>query len=362
LKLAIVIIHYNTSGDLERCLASLAAFPAGVGHEIVVVDNASVDEGLTDVQHRYPACRWIINDVNVGYARGCNQGMEAVEADYYLVLNPDIVVQPGALDRLLEFADDHPRAGMVGPQLLNEDGSIQDSCRRFYTFKTFLLRRTFFGKIFPDSLTVQRHLMKDFDHRSSRPVDWVLGGCLLVRRSAMDRIGPMDERFFLYFEDVDWCYRMWQAGFEVQYTPDARFEHRHRRASAQGKFSKSFWLHLGSLISFYEKWGMLVWLVKKWREPLLVFLMWALDMAALTGAFAASYGLRGLAGGLFPEPLFPLSEYRPLLFFAWLLATVTFLMTGRYRPGRPMILLGCSATSVSISERHSSMRLPSTAL
>jgi GT2 family glycosyltransferase len=333
LKLAVVIVHYNTSADLEKCLASLAASAPAVAHQVVVVDNASQDEGLAEVHRNHPECLWIFNQENVGYSRGGNRGMAQVQAEYYLVLNPDIIVQPGALDRLLEFADAHPRAGLIGPQLLNTDGSIQDSCRRFYTLKTLLLRRTFLGRIFPDSRTVQLHLMADFDHQSSRPVDWVLGGCMLVRRTAMERTGPMDERFFLYFEDVDWCYRMWQAGFEVQYTPAARFEHHHRRASAQKKFGKSFWHHLGSLISFYEKWGMFVWLLKKWREPLLLFLLWSLDMAGLSAAFLAAYGLRRAMGGLFAEPLYPMSEYLPLLLFSGLLATLTFLLSGRYRPG-----------------------------
>ncbi len=333
MKLAVVIIHYNTSGDLDRCLASLAAYPASSGCRIVVVDNASRDEGLADVHRSHPDCEWIFNSENEGYAKGCNRGLTAVDAEYYLVLNPDVVVQPGALDRLLEFADGHPRAGIVGPQLLNEDGSIQYSCRRFYTFRTLLLRRTFLGRIFPDSETVRRHLMQDFDHKQARPVDWILGGCLLARRSAIARTGPMDERFFLYFEDVDWCFRMWRAGFEVLYTPDARFVHRHRRSSAQGALSRSFWSHLGSLISFYEKWGMFVWLLKKWRDPLLLMLMWLLDMAGLTAAFGLAYGLRSLGQGLFAEPLYAFAEYQPLLMYSWLLATVTFLMTGRYRPG-----------------------------
>ncbi len=332
MKLGIVIIHYNTSADLDRCLESLAAYPPAVEHQIVVVDNASTEPGLADVQARYRQCRWLLNGENLGYAKGSNQGMAEVEADYYLILNPDIVVQPGALDRLLAFAEQNPRAGIVGPQLLNEDGSVQHSCRRFYTLKTLLLRRTFVGKIFRNSETVRLHLMQDFDHRSDRPIDWVLGGCMLVRTSAMARTGPMDERFFLYFEDVDWCYRMWQAGFEVQYTPEARFIHKHRRDSAKGRFNKSFWLHLGSLISFYEKWGILIWLLKKWRDPLLMFLWWTLDLVGLTAAFWSAYGLRKLMGGAFAEPLYPPQEYVPLLVFSWLLASATFLLTGRYRP------------------------------
>ena len=334
MKLAIVIVNYNTSGDLERCLESLTAYPPNCAHEIVVVDNASSEPGLAAVQEKHPAVRWILNSENLGYARGANLGLGSIQAAYYLVLNPDIVAQPGAIDSLLAFADSHPKAGIIGPQLLNEDGSVQDSCRRFYTFKTLLLRRTLLGKILPRSRTVDEHLMRDFDHASVRPVDWVLGGCLLVRRSALERTGPMDERFFLYFEDVDWCYRMWQAGYEVLYTPDARFAHRHRRDSAKGALHRGFWLHLTSLISFYEKWGMLVYLVKRWREPLVVFLLWAVDMLALWGAFLLAYGLRYLANPLFPAPLFPLSAYRSLLLFASLLTTLTFLLAGRYRVGR----------------------------
>jgi N-acetylglucosaminyl-diphospho-decaprenol L-rhamnosyltransferase len=333
-KLAIVIVHYNTSADLERCLDSLAAHPPSCEHAVVVVDNASSDSGLAAVQQRFADVHWILNSENIGYARGANRGMAAVSADYYLILNPDIQVRPGAVDALLAFAAAHPKAGIVGPQLLNEDGSIQDSCRRFYTFRTLLLRRTFLGKLFPNSRSVEQHLMRDFDHRSARPVDWVLGGCLLVRREALSRTGPMDERFFLYFEDVDWCYRMWQAGFEVYYTPEARFVHSHRRDSARGALHRHFWLHLGSLISFYEKWGLLVYLLKKWRGPLSLLLLWAVDMVALGLAFLGAYGLRSLANPLFTEPLFPLGEYRPLLLFAALLTTVTFLLAGRYRLGR----------------------------
>ena len=334
MKLAIVIIHYNTSADLDRCLESISAYPPGSEHRVVIVDNASRDDGLDAVHRRYPDHTWIFSEENLGYARGCNLGMAQVEADYYLVLNPDIVVQPGALDRLLEFADRHPRAGLVGPQLLNEDGSIQDSCRRFYTFKTLLLRRTFLGKLFSNSETERRYLMADFDHRSVRPVDWVIGGCVLVRRSAMARTGPMDERFFLYFEDVDWCYRMWQAGYEVIYTPDARFMHRHRRDSARGTFNRTFWMHLGSLISFYEKWGMVVWLLKKWREPLVVMFLWLLDILGVATAFVGAYGLRKMSGVFFSGDLYPFAEYRPLLYFSLLLVSLTFLLTGRYAVGR----------------------------
>lgn len=342
-KLAIVIVNHNSSEDLARCLASLRAHPPSCVHGVVVVDNASRDPGLAAVQAAHPQVRWVLNQENTGYSRGVNRGLAELPADYHLVLNPDIVVLPGSIDALLDFADSRPKAGIIGPQLLNEDGSIQDSCRRFYTFRTLLLRRTPLGRLFPRARAVARHLMRDFDHRSERAVDWVLGGCLLVRRQARERTGPLDERFFLYLEDVDWCYRMWQAGWEVLYTPAARFVHRHRRASAKGPLTRAFWLHLGSLISFYEKWGLVVYLVKKWRGPLAVALRWGIDMAALNGALLAAYLLRAGLNPLFPEQLFPLSEYRPLFIYASLLATVAFTFMGRYREGRDRKPAGTAA-------------------
>ncbi len=329
--LGIVIVHYNTPDDLARCLESLRAEAPACSHAVVVVDNASTAPGLAEVRERFPTCTWLLNEDNRGYARGCNQGLVAAAAEYTLILNPDIIVLPGALDALVALADARPRAGIIGPQLLNDDGSIQESCRRFYTFKTLLLRRTILGRIFPRSRVVAQHLMRDFDHREERPVDWVLGGCMLVRRDALTRCGPMDERFFLYFEDVDWCTRMWRCGFEVLYTPAARFVHRHRRASARGPLTRSFWLHLTSLVSFYEKWGMLVYLLKKWRQPLDQFAVWAMDMGMLGTAFLAAYGVRGLLQPLFPGTLFRLAWYGGFLAYTALLVTTSFLLLGRYR-------------------------------
>ncbi len=333
-KLSVAIIHHNASEDLDRCLASLSTHAPACPHEIIVVDNASRDPGLQAVRERHPSVRWLMNRENVGYARGVNQALAEARTDYHLVLNPDVVVQPGAIDALLAFADAKPRAGVIGPQLLNEDGTIQDSCRRFYTLRTLLLRRTLLGRIWPRSRAVAAHLMRDFDHRSERAVDWVLGGCLLARREAVDRVGFLDERFFLYFEDVDWCFRMWRAGWEVLYFPGARFVHRHRRDSAKGALHRGYWRHLSSLLSFYEKWGMLIWLLKRWRGPAGAALQWILDMSGLAVALLAAYGLRAAVNRLFPEPLYPLAEYKPLFLFCALLATVTFLLTGRWRRRR----------------------------
>ena len=162
MKLGVVVIHYNTSEDLERCLVSLGHAAPACGHAVMVVDNASSDPGLDGVRERFPQVRWQMNAENVGYSRAVNQGLEALGAEYTLILNPDIVVQPGSLDALLGVADAHPRAGIVAPQLLNEDGTIQDSCRRFYTLRTMIMRRTALGKILRNDRSVDEHLMRDF--------------------------------------------------------------------------------------------------------------------------------------------------------------------------------------------------------
>jgi GT2 family glycosyltransferase len=333
-KLAIIIVHYNTSADLERGLASLRGNSPSCAYGIVVVDNASRDPGLAAVREQHPDVRWVMSPVNGGYARGVNRGLAELDADYALILNPDIEVLPGAIDRLLAFADAHPRAGIVGPRLQWPDGTPQSSARRFYTLRTLLLRRTPLGAMFPDSRSVREHLMLDAGFERDRAVDWVIGGAMLVRREARRQVGPFDERFFLYFEDVDWCFRMWQAGWEVLYAPESRMVHGHRRESAGGAFRRAFWLHMGSMISFYEKWGLVLYLFKRWRRPLAVVSLWLLDMLALNGALLSAYGVRVLLNPLFPERLFPLVEYRPLFVFATLLATATFVLRGRYhRPG-----------------------------
>lgn len=329
-RLSIIIVHYNTPVDLGRCLESLQAHAPACDHEITVIDNASTAPGLDQLQERFGQVRWVRNTENLGYGKACNQGMALAPADFHLILNPDIVILEGAIDTLVAFAARHPRAGIVGPQLLNEDGTIQESCRRFYTFWTLLLRRTPIGKLLPNSRTVARHLMRDFDHQSMRPVDWVLGGCLLVSREALAHCGPMDDRFFLYFEDVDWCYRMWQCGYEVVYLPDARFVHRHRRSSARGAFNRSFWLHLTSMLSFYEKWSLVVYVAKKWRRPVEVLMHWSLDMILLVVALLAAYGLRWLAEPLFDTELLRLSWYVGWAGWSALVVTVAFTMLGRY--------------------------------
>jgi hypothetical protein len=208
------------------------------------------------------------------------------------IVNPDTVAEPGSLDRLLELARSVPEAGIVAPKLLNPDGTVQMSCRRFYTLKTIVLRRTFLGRVFKDSPSVRRHLMLDWDHNSTAEVDWVIGAAMLVRRAAVAEVGPMDERFFLYFEDVDWCYRMHAAGWKVYYCPAGKLVHHYRRQSAQARFGRAKRAHLESWLRFSEKWSLVLYLLKRNRGSVSRVVLVGADVGALCLAFYLAYAAR----------------------------------------------------------------------
>ncbi|NNF08156.1 MAG: glycosyltransferase, partial [Candidatus Eisenbacteria bacterium] len=180
MDLSIVIVSYRTPEHLKRCLTRLSQHKARCSFEVLVVDNESGDES-PEIARSFESVTVIESGANLGFAGGVNRGLAAGRGRYSLVLNPDVEVGPNSLDELVDYMDDHPEVGLAGPKLLNTDGSLQHSCRRFYTFKAILLRRTFLGKLFPNSQTIKRHLMLDYDHEEPRAVDWVAGAAMVVR-------------------------------------------------------------------------------------------------------------------------------------------------------------------------------------
>ncbi|MHB9133083.1 MAG: glycosyltransferase family 2 protein [Armatimonadota bacterium] len=223
--LSIVIVNWNTREDLRRCLASLPAGASTTSLEVFVVDNASTDGSAEMVEAEFPGVRVIRNSGNTGFAHANNQALRQCEGDYLLLLNPDTLVQPGALDVLIAGMEAHPDTGIGGAKLLNKDGSLQYSCRRFPTFTTGLFRNSALGRLFPGNHLVRDYLMTDFDHATIAEVDWVSGAALCIRRKAFEAIGLLDETFFMYCEDVDWCYRAKLTGWKVCYFPAAVITH-----------------------------------------------------------------------------------------------------------------------------------------
>jgi GT2 family glycosyltransferase/lipopolysaccharide/colanic/teichoic acid biosynthesis glycosyltransferase len=333
-RLSIVIVSYNTRKLIRRCLESLRAFPPRGAFEVLVVDNASRDGSVAMLRDEFPWVRVLANRHNLGYSAAVNQGLDATRGEYVLVLNPDIVVRESALDRMLDFMDEHPDAGIAAAKLLNTDGTLQHSCRSFYTPSTLLMRRTPLGRLFPNSRVIRQHLMLDYDHMTPRAVDWVIGACMLVRRSAAEAVGGMDERFFLYFEDVDWCYRMGRQGWKVYYLPQAEMVHEHRRESAKPRLSRSFWAHLGSLLRFYEKWNRWAYGLKRYREVIKVTGFVLSDLVATNLAFLGAYGLRVLFAPQFSNPLYTLENYHNFWVFTNIVVVLSLYFTGQYRIAR----------------------------
>jgi N-acetylglucosaminyl-diphospho-decaprenol L-rhamnosyltransferase len=217
-EVAVVVVTYNALPWLEPCLASVA------GYETVVVDHGSTDGTLELVRERFPRARALERE-NRGLAAGWNAGITATSSPYVLLLNSDAWAVGDAVERLVRFADERPRAAVVAPRLRNTDGSLQRSVRGFPTLWRLATEYLFLRKLAPGSAALNAFYGGGFGHDEPRRIDWAMGAVLLVRRAAVDEVGPADESFFLFSEETDWCYRFRASGWEVWFDPDAEFEH-----------------------------------------------------------------------------------------------------------------------------------------
>jgi GT2 family glycosyltransferase len=222
---SVVIVNYRTDEALSECLASLAKADGTLTLEVIVVDNSATLAG-GGFRERFPAVRLVENAGNVGFARAANQGIALARGRHVLCLNPDTVVHADAVAAMVAYLDAHPAAGAVGARLLESDGSLQYSCRRFPGYVTILFGRyALLTRLFPGNAGSRDYLYLDWDHRTVREVDWLSGACLMVRREVLDTVGAFDEGYFLFVEDMDWCRRIGQAGWAVVYLPDAVVTH-----------------------------------------------------------------------------------------------------------------------------------------
>jgi N-acetylglucosaminyl-diphospho-decaprenol L-rhamnosyltransferase len=211
-------VTLNALPWLERCLESVR------GRETIIVDHGSTDGTLELVRERLPEVR-IVEQENRGLGAGWNAGMRVAGGRYFLLLNADAWVVGDAVARLLTFADAHPRAGLVGPRLRNPDGSLQRSVRGFPTPWRLATEYFFLRKLAPRSRALNAFYAGGFAHDEPREVDWLMGACMLVRREAVDGVGPFDEEFFLFAEETDWCFRLREAGWRIWFCPEAEVVH-----------------------------------------------------------------------------------------------------------------------------------------
>lgn len=251
-KVSVTICSWNTRDDLRKCLDSLASVRDEAPFEVVVIDNNSADGSADVVEHEFPWVRLIRSSRNLGFTGGQNACIEARQAPHAFLLNSDTIVHPGAISALIAYAEAHPEVGIIGPKLLNTDGSIQYSCRRFPNPLAALFRNTPIGKLFPKNKYTRDYLMSDASHEEVMTVDWVSGAALFARKEFIDEVGVLDTGYFMFSEDVDWCFRCWEAGFKVVYLPQSLITHAIGRSTDKAPNRMIGGFHK-SMFRFYKK-------------------------------------------------------------------------------------------------------------
>jgi GT2 family glycosyltransferase len=251
--LSVVIVAHESRPHLAGCLGAVYAQAGAPPLEVVVVDNASTDGGAALVRREFPQASVVPAPRNLGFAGGANLGIRHTKGDAVLLLNPDAVLQPGALRRLTAFLEATPDAGLAAPRLLDPDGALQLSCRSFPGRWTAVAHRyALLTRLAPGNRETRRYLLTDWDHASVRAVDWVSGACVMARRAALDQVGGLDEGFFLFAEDVDLCKRVWAAGWKVYYVPDAAAVH-HVGISARRDSARLILARHRSMLRYHHK-------------------------------------------------------------------------------------------------------------
>ena len=245
MDVSIVIVTWNSSGLIGECLDSIYIHKGKLKFEVLVVDNDSRDATKDIIREFYPQVIVIENKENSGYAKANNQGIQCSLGKYILLLNPDTRLKDNALLDLFLFMEHHPEAGAAGPQLLNQDGSIQSSCREFPGFSTLISEILGLSYLFPKSKSFARWRMGYFDHDSLREVDQPMGSALMLRRKALNQVGLMDESFVMFFNDVDLCYRLKKANWKIYFYPEAKAYHLLGASTRKAKSKMIYLSHRG---------------------------------------------------------------------------------------------------------------------
>jgi hypothetical protein len=243
MTLSIIITHHKTPELLYLCIKSIKETVKNIkparhckqgvadGHEIIVVDSESVKKTEDFIKENFPEIQFIPFKKNLGYSKIVNIGIKKAKGEYILILNADIIVLEDSISKMLKFMKKNSDVGVVGPQLLDFTNNIQISCFSNPTFKAILVRRTFLEKSSWGKKIINKFTIADWDRKSIRKVDWIQGSAIMIRKKAIEKVGLLDKRFFMYFEDADWCRRFWEKGYKVVYLSNAKMAHYYHRAS-----------------------------------------------------------------------------------------------------------------------------------
>lgn len=248
-----ITVTMNSISTIDSLFSSFfKTVDRSINYEYIVVDNCSTDGTVEFIMENYPEVKVLKTDKIKGFAENNNLGIKVAQGKVIALINPDIIFLPDSVEPILTYMNDRLDIGLIGPLLLNKDGSVQDSARRFLNIKTASLRLLTLGN---DKVPVKQiqHYLKSYDpNRESQLVDWVIGAVMFVRAEALKRVGMLDENFFLYIEDQDWCFQMWKHGYKVAYFTRSKFIHDHQRSSARKISKKTLW-HIQSLCYFLRK-------------------------------------------------------------------------------------------------------------
>lgn len=261
LELTIAINGYRSPELLKLCLRSIFEHLEGshIDFEVLVTDSATEEDTEMLMREEFPQVRFFPFEKNVGFKTLVNTSLKEAKGEYIFLINSDIILIKDTLSNMLRYIKDHPAIGLLAPKQLNFNGTLQQSCYRFYRPQTILYRRTWLAQFSFAKKHLRWFMMKEYDRTTPKSVDWVIGSAMLVSRKAVEKVGAMDDQFFMYMEDVDWCRRFWENGYQVVYYPEASVYHYHAKGSARGGFlgsllfNKLTWYHIKSAIRYFWK-------------------------------------------------------------------------------------------------------------
>jgi len=282
MELSVIVVNWNVKERLRRCLAAAFA-QTGVAFEVFMVDNASSDDSVAMVLKEFPRAQVVANSRNMGFAAGNNAALPQATGEFVLLLNPDAEPEPGAFAKMVAYMRANPRVGVMGPHIVGDDGKTQDSVRRFPTLLSQALIMLKLHHVLRGAGALRRYFADGFDYSKEAEVDQVIGAAFMVRRSVFEKIGPLDAGFFIWFEEVDFCKRAIEAGFEVRYAPIATVRHAGGSSFAQAFSTVKQRYFNDSLRRYMRKHhGIAAWAVVTALDPLSMFLAWAVQRLRVT--------------------------------------------------------------------------------
>lgn len=277
MKLSVIIVSWNSEEWLRKCLDSLFKQTSEIDFEVIVVDNASKDLSVKVAMNEFSQVKVIENPLNKGWATAVNQGIEAASGEYICLLNPDTMIVDRTMEQLVAFLDEYQQVGVVGPHLINEDGSTQRSIRRRPRLRDQLRIVLKLHVLFPDSKAMRSYLWRDFNYQSTQEVEQLMGACMMIRREVFEQVGIFDETFFLWFDEVDFCRRVYdRSSYKIYYNAHSHLIHAGGDSFDKLRSLKKQGIYLKSLRYYFKKhkhW--FSWFTILFFTPLSWFLAWA---------------------------------------------------------------------------------------